>query len=133
MFIAATGPTAQLATKLTEKTQKATDVLRTEGLRRFLQLSALSLSEPFRSRWLRRRVATDARQALSKLKAARRSRGLFIDCGSNIGQGYKYFSRYYTPDRYDFVLVEPNKNCLAHLYALRSEKATMEIIGKAAA
>ncbi|RWD42563.1 MAG: FkbM family methyltransferase [Mesorhizobium sp.] len=132
MFIAATGPTAQLATKLTKKTQKAKDVLRTEGLGRFLQLSALLLSEPFRSRWLRRRVATDARQALSKLKAARRSRGLFIDCGSNIGQGYKYFSRYYTPDRYDFVLVEPNKNCLAHLYTLRSGKATMEIIGKAA-
>ncbi|WP_244440007.1 FkbM family methyltransferase [Mesorhizobium metallidurans] len=125
------GPMAQLATKLARKTQQAADVLRTEGLGRFIQLSAWSLSEPLRSLWLRRRVGTDARQASSKLKAEGK-RGLFIDCGSNIGQGYKYFSRYYTPDRYDYVLVEPNKNCLTHLHALRSENATMEIVVKAA-
>lgn len=112
--------------------RQVADVLRTEGLGRFLQLSALSLSEPIRTQRLHRRVAVDARQALSKLGETRQSRGLFIDCGSNIGQGYKFFSRYYTLDRYDYVLVEPNKNCLPHLHALRSEKAAMEIIAKAA-
>ncbi|MCV3205913.1 FkbM family methyltransferase [Mesorhizobium sp. YC-39] len=132
MLITATTPIVQLATKLNRKTQQAAHILRAEGFGRVLQLSAWSLSEPVRSLWLRRRVGTDARQALSKLKAAERNRGLFIDCGSNIGQGYKYFSRYYTPDHYDYVLVEPNKNCLPHLDALRSENATMEIIVKAA-
>jgi FkbM family methyltransferase len=132
VFIAATGSIAQLATRITRKTRRSGDVLRTDGLGRFLQLSALSLSEPLRSLWLRRRVATDARQALSVLRTTKRSRGLYIDCGSNIGQGYRFFSRYYTPDRYDYVLIEPNQNCLAHLHALRSEKVTMEILAKAA-
>ncbi|TIU55389.1 MAG: FkbM family methyltransferase, partial [Mesorhizobium sp.] len=87
---------------------------------------------PFRSQGLRPRVASDARQALSHLNLTTRSRGLFIDCGSNIGQGFKYFSAYYTPDRYDYLLIEPNKNCLAQLNALRADNLTMEIVAKAA-
>ncbi|UVK49580.1 FkbM family methyltransferase (plasmid) [Mesorhizobium sp. AR07] len=132
MLTAATQLVARLGTRVVGNFQRSAGVLRSEGLGRFLQLSALSLSEPLRSQWLRRRVAADARQALSKLDTATKRRGLFIDCGSNIGQGYKFFSRYYTPDRYDYVLIEPNMNCLPHLHALRSEKLTMEIVAKAA-
>ncbi|TPK63519.1 FkbM family methyltransferase [Mesorhizobium sp. B2-4-19] len=124
--------TASNGLRATGKISRAADILRTRGLGRFLQLSTLSLSEPIRSQWLRRRVSSDARQALFKLKAAKRHRGLFIDCGSNIGQGYKFFSRYYTPDYYDYVLVEPNKNCLEHLHSLRSENLAIEVVAKAA-
>ncbi|RUX98084.1 MULTISPECIES: FkbM family methyltransferase [unclassified Mesorhizobium] len=128
MLMAAEG----LTTKFIGKTRQSVDVLRTDGLGRFLQLSALSLSEPLRFQWLRRRVAADARQALTSLKVAKRSRGLFIDCGSNIGQGYKFFSQYFTPDHYDYVLIEPNKNCFSYLRALCTGEINIEIIGKAA-
>ncbi|RWF64375.1 MAG: FkbM family methyltransferase [Mesorhizobium sp.] len=114
------------------KIKRSLEVLRTEGPGRLLQLSALSLIEPLRWQGLRPRVASDAKQALSHLNLANRSRGLFIDCGSNIGQGLKFFSTYYTPDKYDYVLIEPNKNCLAQLNALRAKNLTMEIIPKAA-
>ncbi|BAB49245.1 mlr2012 [Mesorhizobium japonicum MAFF 303099] len=124
--------TASSGHKAIRKINQIADVLRTRGLGRFLQLSTLSLSEPIRSQRLRYRVASDARQALSKIKAASRHRGLFIDCGSNIGQAYKFFSRYYTPDYYDYVLVEPNKNCLEHLHSLRSENVAIEVVAKAA-
>ncbi|WP_246676980.1 FkbM family methyltransferase [Mesorhizobium sp. B2-4-15] len=124
--------TAYGSGKAIRKINQIADVLRTNRFGRLLQLSALSLSEPIRSQRLRHRVASDARQALSKLKAATRSRGLFIDCGSNIGQGYKFFSRYYTPDHFDYILVEPNKNCLEYLHGLRSENGAMEIVAKAA-
>ncbi|RWM09961.1 MAG: FkbM family methyltransferase [Mesorhizobium sp.] len=114
------------------KIKRSLEVLRTEGPVRLLQLSALSLIEPLRSQGLRPRVASDAKQALSHLNLTKRSRGLFIDCGSNIGQGFRFFSTYYTPDKYDYVLIEPNKNCLAQLNALRAKNLSMEIIPKAA-
>ena len=114
------------------KIKQSLDVLQTEGPGRLLQLSGLSLIEPLRSRRLRPRVASDARQALSRLNLTERNRGLFIDCGSNIGQGFRFFSAYYTPDKYDYVLIEPNKNCLAQLNALRAENLNMEIVAKAA-
>ena len=37
---------------------------------------------------------------------------LFIDCGSNIGQGYNHFKKYFTPERFDYVLIEPNSSCV---------------------
>ncbi|RWE67907.1 FkbM family methyltransferase [Mesorhizobium sp.] len=114
------------------KIKRSLEVLRTEGPGRLLQLSALSLIEPLRWQGLRPRVASDAKQALSHLNLTNRSRGLFIDCGSNIGQGLRFFSTYYTPDKYDYILIEPNKNCLAQLNALRARNLTMEIIPKAA-
>lgn len=36
---------------------------------------------------------------------------LFIDCGSNLGQGFTHFKKYFTMDRFDYVLIEPNPNC----------------------
>ena len=34
----------------------------------------------------------------------------FLDCGSNIGQGYEYFRQKYGPS-YEYILFEPNPNC----------------------
>ena len=38
-------------------------------------------------------------------------RGLFLDCGSNIGQGFEFFKKYYPNKLYDYILFEPNPYC----------------------
>ncbi len=40
---------------------------------------------------------------------------LFVDAGSNQGQGIKWFSRHFTPETFDYALFEPNPNCHATL------------------
>jgi FkbM family methyltransferase len=45
-------------------------------------------------------------------------RGLFLDCGSNIGQGFEFFRKYYSVELYDYILFEPNPYC----YQLLQEK-----------
>jgi len=42
-------------------------------------------------------------------------RGLFIDCGSNIGQGFNYFKGHYKLKQFDYELFEPNENCYEFL------------------
>lgn len=37
---------------------------------------------------------------------------LFIDGGSNLGQGYSFFSKYFSPDKYDYIFIEPNPSCM---------------------
>lgn len=39
-------------------------------------------------------------------------KGLFLDCGSNLGQGFTFFSQYFKPSLYDPYLIEPNPNCM---------------------
>jgi FkbM family methyltransferase len=118
---------------ITAKLHRSAEVLREEGLSRFFELAALSLSEPIRTLYLRAAVSADARRALAKLRAGKRGRGLFIDCGSNVGQAYTYFSSYYRPDHYDYILIEPNAKCLPFLEAFRKNRgANIEIIAKAA-
>lgn len=115
------------------KIKQSAEVLWKHGLLKFLELSTLSLIEPIKSARLRAAVAADASRILIKIKGEKSARGLFIDCGSNIGQGYKFFSKYYTPNRYDYILVEPNTNCVPHLHALRRDGGgSIEIIEKAA-
>lgn len=46
-----------------------------------------------------------------------RKRSLYLDCGSNLGQGYSFFSTYLRPARYDAILIEPNPNCVKKLRA----------------
>lgn len=119
--------------RVSAKLRHSAHVLREEGPSRLLELSAASLSEPIKALRLRAAVSADAKRALAKLRNGKRGRGLFIDCGSNIGQGYSYFSRYYERDHYDYILIEPNALCLPYLKALRAESGVnMEIIGKAA-
>jgi FkbM family methyltransferase len=47
----------------------------------------------------------------SKSLSISHKRGLFIDCGSNVGQGFQFFSRYYKLENFDYILFEPNPNC----------------------
>ena len=115
------------------KLNRSVYVLQHEGARRFVELSIQSLIEPIKSLRLRASVAADAKQAESRLRHGRYGRGLFVDCGSNIGQGYSYFSKHYRNEHFDYILVEPNPRCLPFLEALRSDcRSHIEIIGKAA-
>jgi len=126
-------PAKQAARRMANRIKQSAEVLRKQGLLKFLQLSISSLIEPFRSAQLRAAVAADANRTSVKIKGEGRGRGLFIDCGSNIGQGYKFFSRYYSPSRYDYILIEPNTNCVPHLHALhRDSGGAIEIVEKAA-
>ncbi len=120
------------SSKIATKLRKSAHVLRKEGAPRLLELSALSLIEPIRVLRLRAAVSFDATRALSRLSNGKRGRGLFIDCGSNIGQGYAYFSRYYKRDHFDYILIEPNVQCFPYLEVLRRDKVSVEIIRKAA-
>ncbi len=43
------------------------------------------------------------------------ARGLFIDGGSNLGQGYSFFKRFFPPERFDALLIEPNPYCIPTL------------------
>jgi len=42
-------------------------------------------------------------------------KGLFLDCGSNVGQGFEFFRKYYPNKFYDYVLFEPNPHCFGVL------------------
>lgn len=133
MTNAATGPTGHFSARLSAKLQQSANILRNEGALRFLELSALSLSAPVRSLRLRIAVSADAKGAILKIKNGTHERGLFIDCGSNTGQSYNLFSKYYKKEYFDYILIEPNKNCMPYLQALRANSGTnIEIIGKAA-
>ena len=47
---------------------------------------------------------------------------VFIDCGSNLGQGALFFSRFFRPREWRYVLIEPNPACHARLRRLAKEK-----------
>jgi len=38
-------------------------------------------------------------------------RGLFIDCGSNVGQAFEFFRKFYPEKLFDYILFEPNPHC----------------------
>lgn len=44
-------------------------------------------------------------------------RNLFLDCGSNIGQGFRGFRKIYGIDNFDYHLFEPNPWCFKELQA----------------
>jgi len=50
-------------------------------------------------------------QRMNRNLANSRGKGLFLDCGSNIGQGFEFFRKYYPTELYDYVLFEPNPYC----------------------
>lgn len=81
------------------------------------------------------RTARVLSHAIAALPRTQKQKGLFIDCGSNLGQGFTYFSRFYQPARYDYVLVEPNPNCLPTLQKVIARRAAgtrSELIAMAA-
>ena len=78
-------------------------------------------------------VEQDASRCSDYLKDRK---GLFIDCGSNVGQGFKYFTDHFTLHNFDYVLIEPNPYCIDELKEiadLYKEKfnSDIEIIQKA--
>ena len=42
-------------------------------------------------------------------------RPLFIDMGSNLGQGFDYFSKYFSPIFFDYIFLEPSPKCFEYL------------------
>jgi FkbM family methyltransferase len=60
-------------------------------------------------------VAADALLSIAKVKSHVSGKGLFIDCGSNLGQGFEYFRRFFPLELYDYILIEPNPNCIPYL------------------
>jgi FkbM family methyltransferase len=63
-------------------------------------------------------------------------KGLYIDCGSNLGQGYDFFSKYFPNTKFDHILIEPNPFCITELknkyFKEGIETQGLRIIGKAA-
>lgn len=53
-------------------------------------------------------------------------RALFLDCGSNVGQGFEFFRKYYPNKLYDYILFEPNPYCFE---VLKEQYATEEKVG----
>ncbi|WP_417454110.1 FkbM family methyltransferase [Kiloniella sp.] len=53
---------------------------------------------------------------------------LFIDCGSNLGQGFSFFRKYFPCEYYNYVLVEPNPNCASALREKYQNIDNLEII-----
>ena len=53
---------------------------------------------------------------------------LFIDCGSNIGQGYTHFKKHFTSDRFEYILIEPKPSCVKTL--IEKYRNDVEIIEK---
>lgn len=76
-----------------------------------------------------------AKVTLRKLAAnggSQPKRRLFVDCGSNIGQGYAFFTQYLRPDLYDAVLIEPNPHCVKTLRETLGNRTGVELIEGAA-
>jgi FkbM family methyltransferase len=48
----------------------------------------------------------------SSFQPSNSKKGLFIDGGSNLGQGYTYFKKYFPIEKFDALLIEPNPNCM---------------------
>jgi len=78
-------------------------------------------------------VRMDAKRLREKAARHPSARGIFIDCGSNLGQGYSYFVRRYPLAQFDFVLVEPNPHCLPALRSIvRGHEKQVRLIEAAA-
>lgn len=47
---------------------------------------------------------------------------IFIDCGSNLGQGALFFSRFFSPRNWKYILIEPNPACHKTLRRVARQK-----------
>ena len=45
-------------------------------------------------------------------------KNLFIDLGTNLGQGFNYFIKFFKLEKFDYLLVEPNPNLKDHINSL---------------
>jgi FkbM family methyltransferase len=100
--------------------QRAWNTLRKEGLSSFVRKTDALLR---RERERDRQIQKDAQRSAAKLNTSTRKRGLFLDCGSNLGQGFSYFSGHFPLLHYDFVLIEPNPHCTSRLMKIVSRNS----------
>jgi FkbM family methyltransferase len=116
-------------TSIRGKAARAYAVLRREGVTSFLDLLRGYFARRIETMVIRR----DARRSIAKVRQTADARGLFIDCGSNVGQGFSYFRRYYPARYYDYILIEPNPHCVEELREnVADVEARIEIIDQAA-
>lgn len=64
----------------------------------------------------------------SNLKCNSSERILFVDCGSNTGQGYTWFSKFFRGPNITFELFEPNPNCHRFLENLIIESGSRRVV-----
>lgn len=68
-------------------------------------------------------------------KINKNSKNIFIDLGTNKGQGFKYFSKFFKLEFFDYILVEPNPNLKKDIEYLINEneyKNKITFLNKAA-
>lgn len=75
----------------------------------------LGLIPPSFEETLAPEVQQTAQAIISKHDLGVKNKALFIDMGSNVGQGFEYFSQFYSPDYFDYWLLEANPYCMEPL------------------
>lgn len=80
-------------------------------------------------------VSFQKKQILAQLETDKK--GLFIDCGSNVGQAFTYFQGVFPFSQFDYTLIEPNPYCKPFLeekiiQAKAKSSGQIELIEKAA-
>lgn len=68
--------------------------------------------------------------SLSSLRRGKKC--LFVDCGSNLGQGYRFFKIFFPPRLHDAILIEPNPHCIEILKQKYSKYNNVQFIEAAA-
>ena len=65
-------------------------------------------------------------------------KAMFIDMGSNLGKGFRFFSEHYNPNLFDYLFIEPNPFCIdqlrmniSKLYSIHSWDGDWEIMNVA--
>ena len=62
---------------------------------------------------------------VSKRVEVKNKNSLFIDCGSNLGQSFQFFKKFFRTKDFDFILIEPNPNCIKELKRFISPKVQL--------
>ncbi|MAJ22874.1 MAG: hypothetical protein CBC24_03395 [Candidatus Pelagibacter sp. TMED64] len=96
-----------------------------------------SIKYRFKKFFLKIFLRFDSIYSINRVKKSKNTKGLFIDCGSNIGQGFNMFKKFFPLKYFDYVLIEPNPNCLNYLKEIKKEleqkeENKIDIINKAA-
>tara|TARA_Y100000591_G_scaffold310425_1_gene312739 strand:+ start:9630 stop:10355 length:726 start_codon:yes stop_codon:yes gene_type:complete len=66
-----------------------------------------------------------------KIFLIKNKKRLFIDCGSNLGQGFSFFKQIFPLNNYDYLLIEPNYNCTKELKKKYNSFKNIKIINAA--
>lgn len=68
-----------------------------------------------------------ARDVIQQIRS-HSEKALFIDCGSNLGQGFNFFKKHFPKEYFDYELFEPNPNCLNQLEKLKDSLPDYSIV-----